>query len=269
MRAGTSSLTARRVAAYRLGFERLAAPFGDPAADNRLARDVANGDTDADGEDNARMARYLRGRTRFIDAAVCGAMRGGILQVVAVGAGYDGRSLRYAKAGVSWFELDHGPTQQDKQRRLARLGIACPAVTFAPVDLERQTLAATLQRAGHDSTAASLFLCEGVAVYLTRPHCEVLLRELRSAAGPGSRLALTLSVAIRTPVQAAERVRLRRNVAAAGEPIRNDLTTPDAADLLTATGWEFVETSASAAHAGFVLALPTKAPIPAERPLPI
>jgi hypothetical protein len=34
-------VTARRVAAYRLGFDRLAAGFGDPSADERLAADVA------------------------------------------------------------------------------------------------------------------------------------------------------------------------------------------------------------------------------------
>jgi Phosphotransferase enzyme family len=44
MREGRPSVTARRVAAYRLGFDRLAAGFGDPAADERLAADVAAGE---------------------------------------------------------------------------------------------------------------------------------------------------------------------------------------------------------------------------------
>ena len=40
------SQTARRVAAYRLGFERVAAPAsGDPDADDRLTADVAAGVT--------------------------------------------------------------------------------------------------------------------------------------------------------------------------------------------------------------------------------
>jgi len=34
-------VTAQRVAAHRLTFDRLLAPYGDPAADEALARDVA------------------------------------------------------------------------------------------------------------------------------------------------------------------------------------------------------------------------------------
>ena len=41
MREYAPSATARRVAAYRLGFERLTVSYGDPAADEALARDVA------------------------------------------------------------------------------------------------------------------------------------------------------------------------------------------------------------------------------------
>ncbi len=38
---GFPSTTARRVAAHRLGFDRPATPYGEPAADDRMAADVA------------------------------------------------------------------------------------------------------------------------------------------------------------------------------------------------------------------------------------
>ncbi len=120
MREGAPSLTAQRVAAYRLGLERVPTPFGDVSADERLALDVASSQEITPGED---MARYLRGRTSFFDRVVVNALEPEVTQVVVVGAGYDGRALRYAKLGVRWFEVDHPATQIDKRRRLERLRI--------------------------------------------------------------------------------------------------------------------------------------------------
>ena len=138
MRDGRPSVTARRVAAYRLGFDRPAAGFGDPAADDRLAADAADAETFEPGE---RMARYLRARTWFFDRVVLNAIERGVTQLLAVGAGYDGRSLRYAKAGVRWFEVDHPDTQSDKRARLDRLGIGTGHLTFVPADLRDAGLA--------------------------------------------------------------------------------------------------------------------------------
>src|SRR5947208_16440730 len=102
MRAGKASTTAQRVAARRLTFERVPAPYGDPAADERLARDVASGVT---GTSTSGMVGYLKARTAFFDRVVVGALERGMMQVVIAGAGYDGRALRYAKSGVRWFEI--------------------------------------------------------------------------------------------------------------------------------------------------------------------
>ena len=43
MKEGTASHTARSVAARRLEYDRVAAPYGDPAADEALTGDVADG----------------------------------------------------------------------------------------------------------------------------------------------------------------------------------------------------------------------------------
>lgn len=141
------STTARRVAAYRLGFERLAAPFGDPAADQRLAADVAGSSA---FDPNETMTRYVRARTAVFDRAVVNALERDVIQVAVIGAGYDGRSLRYAKPGVRWFEVDRVATLADKQQRLARLGIATPHVNFLGHDLTQPGLSARLVAAGWD-----------------------------------------------------------------------------------------------------------------------
>jgi O-methyltransferase involved in polyketide biosynthesis len=136
------SVTARRVAAYRLAFERLATDYGRPAADEALSRDVADGESPDLG---GAMARYLRGRTAFFDRVVVNALNREVTQVVNVGAGYDGRAWRYAKDGVRWWEVDQAGTQADKRARLVRLGKRCctalapmlwPAISRPPMDCQ-------------------------------------------------------------------------------------------------------------------------------------
>jgi hypothetical protein len=94
MREGTPSATAQRVAGYRVAFEREPTPFGDPSADDLLAQDVVGSLQFTPRE---RMARYLKARTAFFDRVVINGLGRGVSQIACVGAGYDGRSLRYAK----------------------------------------------------------------------------------------------------------------------------------------------------------------------------
>src|ERR1700684_3765969 len=115
MENGGPSITARRVAAHRLGFTRVPAPYGDPAADDALATDVAAG---REAPLN-RMHDYLAARTSFFDRMVVTAVGRGVRQIVVGAAGYDGRALRYARPGVRWVEVDHHATQHDKRDPLA------------------------------------------------------------------------------------------------------------------------------------------------------
>ncbi len=186
---GGPSITARRVAAYRLGFARVPAPYGDAAADEALAADVAVGQEPRAG----RMGEYLDARTRFFDRLVVGAIGRGVRQIVVGAAGYDGRSLRYARSGVRWFEVDHPATQHDKRERLARLGIASRQVQFVEADFTRDPVAERLIAAGLETSQLSLFLLEGVAVYLELAVLERVLRQFRQVALVGSRLAISVS----------------------------------------------------------------------------
>jgi methyltransferase (TIGR00027 family) len=257
MHEGRPSATAQRVAAYRLDFDRLTAPFGDPAADERLARDVV--DT-AEIERSEGMTRYLRGRTLFFDRVVVNAMQRDIGQVVTIGAGYDGRALRYAKPGVRWFEVDHPDTQRDKRARLQRLGIEAPLLTFVSFDLAEAGLGAALVERGYEPEAPVLFICEGVAVYLDQPVLEALLGELRSVATVGTRLALSLSIESGSEEQSARRQRFAAAAGAVGEPVRNAVTSEWASELLAATRWRAVEVPERARRAGFVVAAPSWVP---------
>jgi methyltransferase (TIGR00027 family) len=234
MEDGGPSITAQRVAAHRLGFTRVPAAYGDPAADDALAVDVAAG-REAPA---SRMHDYLAARTSFFDRTVVTAIGSGVRQIVVGGAGYDGRAFRYAKPGVRWLEVDHPATQRDKRERLERLGIAAPDVRFVEADFIRDPVAGRLLAAGLDATAPSLFLLEGVAVYLEPAVLETLLHQFRQVAAPGSRLAISVSVS-RDHDQGA-RARFQAAVAAMGEPARSTFDAAEAGNLLANTGWHIV-----------------------------
>jgi methyltransferase (TIGR00027 family) len=234
MEDGGPSITARRVAAHRLGFTRVPAPYGDPAADDALAAEVAAG---REAPLN-RIHDYLAARTSFFDRIVVAALGRGVQQIVVGAAGYDGRALRYAKPGVRWFEVDHPATQQDKLRRLARLGIATPQVRFVEADFTRDPLAERLLAAGLDPAAPSLFLLEGIAVYLEPAVLETVLDQLRQVAAPGSRLVI--SVSLSRDRDQASRARFQAAVAAMGEPAKSAFDADEAEDLLARHGWRIM-----------------------------
>jgi len=249
------SVTAQRVAAHRLTFDRIPAPYGDPAADEALARDV----TAAAGVAPGAMRDYLRARTRFFDTVVTGALGRGYPQAVIGGAGYDGRALRYAKPGVRWFEVDHPATQRDKRSRLDRLGIDSAHIRFVAADFTADPVADLLLSAGLDPHLPSLFLLEGVAVYLDRAVLQALLQHLRQIAADGSTLAISLSVTTGTADQDARRAAFLEAVAAVGEPARSVLEAAGAGPFLEATGWRPAgppELPGRAVRAGFLLARP-------------
>jgi methyltransferase (TIGR00027 family) len=247
MKDGTASDTARSVAAHRLEYERVAADYGDPAADQSLNVDVADGREPTPG----RMHEYLRARTAFFDRAVVRALERGARQVVIGGAGYDGRALRYAKPGVRWFEVDHPATQSDKVERVARLNVATGHIRFIPADFTADPIAEPLLAAGLDPASPTLFLLEGVAVYLERPVVERVLAAFRQVAADGSELAMSVSTDTATPQQ---RARFQERVAKLGEPARSQFTHEQARDLLAAVGWELTAAPGRQLSAGLLLA---------------
>jgi len=252
---GGPSHTARRVAAHRMDFERIATPYGDPAADDAIASAVAGGLEVAHG----RMHRYLAARTLFFDDFVVRGIERGVRQIVVGAAGYDGRAWRYAAPDTRWFEVDHPATQRDKLATLRRLGLDTSRVTFVAADFTaaagaaaavvgdgngngQQPLASLLTAAGLDPVAPALFLFEGVAVYLTPDVNESVLGQFRDVAAPDSRLAISM------PLNGAESAgpRFRDAVAALGEPALSRFDPDEAEALLARAGWHSALASSSA-----------------------
>ena len=242
MRRCRPSLTARIVAVTRATARRPSIPTGDADAEDRLVRSLKlplplrwrpPG-----------MGPYMRARTAFYDETLLRVCASGTHQVVIVGAGYDGRALRFRQRGVRFFELDHPVTQDDKRERLRRLDVDADDVCFVAVDLGHGSVPDALAAAEHDPTRPTHFMCEGLTPYLPRSVLEPLLRSLASVAAPGSTLAVDFAGTTRGRGHLVSNVGLafvRGSVAMLGERMVTMLTAPKAGALLEATGWAHVE----------------------------
>ena len=238
---GRISRTSQAVALTRAQLDRPHSPEGDPLAQARLCEGMRPTPIE-------RLRPMLTARTRFFDEAVTTALADGTDQVVVCGAGYDDRGLRFRTSGVRFFELDQGPTQADKARRLRGLRGACGAhvacgadlggLILATADFREDDVAAVLAAHGHDRARPTLFLCEGLLIYLDEPVLTRLLSGLASCAAPGSTLAASLAVHAEglatAEVLAAANARRR---AGQTEPWRTILPRDEQIALLAGAGW--------------------------------
>jgi methyltransferase (TIGR00027 family) len=229
--AGGISRTSQAVALTRARMERPHSPGGDPLAQSRLCEGMRPTAID-------RLRPMLAARTQFFDEAVLSALAAGTRQVVICGAGYDDRALRFRTPEVRFFELDQGPTQADKARRLHGMDTDLSGLTLATADFRHHDVAAVLAANGHDREVATLFLCEGLLIYLDRPTLTGLLAGLASRAAPGSTLAASLAIHAqgRSTAEVLAAANARRR-AGETEPWRTILPRDEQIALLASAGW--------------------------------
>jgi len=181
------SRTSQVVALTRIGLDRPHSLEGDPDAQRRLCMDMQFSPPEW-------LLPGIAARTGFVDDQVVAAIEAGVRQIVICGAGYDDRALRFRTSGVRFFELDHPATQGDKARLLQSIGAAPPDVTLVAADFRSDDIGMVLAHAGHAASLPTLFICEGLLVYLDRGTCHALLATLARRAATGSVLAVSLAI---------------------------------------------------------------------------
>lgn len=132
---------------------------------------------------------FLVARDRYIDDVLQSALDEGLQQLVILGAGYDSRVYRFKEipGRVKVFEVDHPATQKSKLARLRAIFGQVPGhVVYVPIDFETQTLQAGLMAAGCQPDLKTLFIWQGVTMYLAAESVEATLAFVARNSGPGS-----------------------------------------------------------------------------------
>lgn len=168
-------------------------------------------------EGSETMADLVVARTLYFDRII-DRVAPGVEQFVVLGAGYDTRAYGSLKRnGLRFFELDQEATQKLKIAALARAGIPSDHVTFVQVDFERDDAFAKLEDAGYDRQRKTLFLWEGVTLYLPEGDVQKTLRDIRTHAPVGS--VLVADVYASRMVEYASRWSNRKALEYTGETI--------------------------------------------------
>ncbi len=131
-------------------------------------------------------------RKRLLDEIAQEALKAGCRQIVILGAGLDTLAwrLQAANPDILCIELDHPATQGAK----TALRDASPKETpvLAPADLMHASPSSILSVIpGYDATQSTLFIAEGLLMYLPPARVSEIFRDLAAFAVPGSRFAFT------------------------------------------------------------------------------
>jgi methyltransferase (TIGR00027 family) len=130
---------------------------------------------------------FLAARDRYVDDVLQRFLNEGLQQLVILGAGYDSRAYRFDLAKVKTFEVDHPVTQLDKLAKVwAVFGKSPDHVCYVSIDFNTQTLAECLLASGYNPGLKTLFIWQGVSMYLTAQAVDATLAFVVQQSGADS-----------------------------------------------------------------------------------
>ncbi|MCG8673393.1 MAG: SAM-dependent methyltransferase [Pseudomonadales bacterium] len=135
---------------------------------------------------------YIYSRTVFLDNALSEAIKAGVEQVVILGAGYDTRFYRFERdlKGIPCFEMDFPGTQAAKIEALEQAKMPKPDnLVFIPIDFTKEELGETLFNHDYNPALRTLFIWEGVCMYLPKETVHEVLSFIKQNSAPGSFVA--------------------------------------------------------------------------------
>jgi methyltransferase (TIGR00027 family) len=196
--ATATMVAAARAAATRRPQPVIDDPFAEPlvrAVGIDVFTRIAAGELDAleaqGGVGFPRMIDTFAARARFYDDYFAEAGKAGLRQVVIVASGLDSRPYRLSwPTGTTVYEIDQPEVIAFKTATLSKLG-AAPTAGHRAVGIDlREDWPAALRQAGHDPSAPTAWLAEGVLIGFLPPEAEVrLLDNVIALSAAGSRLA--------------------------------------------------------------------------------
>jgi methyltransferase (TIGR00027 family) len=135
------------------------------------------------------LANSIRARVRYFDDFVKNSLDEGLEQLVILGAGYDTRAYRIEglKGKIKVFEVDHHNTQRVKIEKIKEIFGSLPDhVIYVPVDFETDNFGERLLEQGYDRSQKTLFILEGLIMYIPPEAVDETLSFIAENSGKGS-----------------------------------------------------------------------------------
>ena len=136
----------------------------------------------------AQYANLVPSRTVVFDAVIAAHLED-CEQFVVLGAGLDTRAYGPIKhSALTIFECDQARDQAHKRRYLDKAGIDASHVHFVTLDFAQENWITALLDSDYDPAKRTIFLWEGVTLYLARQSVEHTLSLLKANSAAGSRV---------------------------------------------------------------------------------
>jgi methyltransferase (TIGR00027 family) len=184
-------------------------------------------------------------RVRYFDDVVNSSVGDGLEQLVILGAGYDTRAYRIeGLKNVRIFEVDQPATQNIKVEKIKEIFGSLPDhVTYVPVDIGVDELGQRLLESGYDRSRKTLFILEGLSMYLPPETVDETLSFVAHNSGRGSAIVfdyIPASVVDGTCELEAGK-NWRKGVMSVGEPFRFGVKEGEIEPFLTQRGFSKVK----------------------------
>jgi methyltransferase (TIGR00027 family) len=135
------------------------------------------------------LSSSIMARVQYFDDYVNEQIKKGIEQLVILGAGYDTRAYRIEnlKKNIKVFEIDHPSTQIYKIEKINDIfGTVPDHVNFVPIDFENQELSQILVNKDYNPNKKTLFIMEGLIMYIPEESVENIFSFIIKNSGIGS-----------------------------------------------------------------------------------
>lgn len=133
-------------------------------------------------------------RKRYLEEMARESFRRGARQMVVIGAGFDTLALRLSRefTEAEFFEIDHPATQREKKRVIENHHAASGNLHFVALDIAHRNLEESLlAQARYSQRLPTLFIAEGLLMYLSLAEVDLIFQFIREHSGHNSRFAFT------------------------------------------------------------------------------
>lgn len=179
-------------------------------------------------------------RKNHVESITRQAIEDGVTQVIMLGAGFDTLPWRLHKQHqeINFIEIDHPATQKAKTAALDQNHEKGDNLHFLSVDFAKQTLKDALAAFDKfESERPTLFICEGVMMYLSPKDVDILFDSIKALTGVGTRFvysALEPQGSAKNTIPSLLYFYLKM----IKEPIAWDLPSENMADFVKQRGWQ-------------------------------
>ena len=133
---------------------------------------------------------YVIARTKFIDDIFSKALTDDFYQILLFGAGFDSRGIRLTDINniTKIFELDIQATITDKLKQYKKRKIDPGKVKYVIIDFNNEKIDKKLIMSGFQFNQKTLYILEGITMYLNGSTIDEDFKFIKESAGEGSRV---------------------------------------------------------------------------------